>query len=209
MGAAGAPVRRGQGCHVQDTASSMWPTTGHGWALQPRWWRLWGGVFKGRDRHWDVKGKKMWETTLWAPRSEKKELLQALEQGFPCSPSSTTVEQYPHCSPRRASHQSRGICPEGTAVHGQPMQAERVFSWRDCITWEGLMLEQGKNVRTKKRPREMLWTDCKPPSASLCTVQGQGGGRGVGNEEGSWAWEEVEGGTILTFVFVSNYPNLF
>ena len=73
----GWPLRgeaRGAPCWTQLVPHiSHGPTTGHSWAPQPRWWRLWVNIIylrKGRKhctKVWGVKirKQKVWETVRW------------------------------------------------------------------------------------------------------------------------------------------------
>ena len=94
-GAAEASVRRGQGCLEPDTAGSSRfrssPTTGHSRARQRCWWHLWESVSetgKTAARQRGARGKRVRNSPGSTRASEGggEEVLQAPEQGVPCSP---------------------------------------------------------------------------------------------------------------------------
>ena len=153
-------------------AGSNGPTVRHSWALQPRWWHLCESVFKIRQKtaqaEWEGGGK--WETILWAPRSKKEgeQILQVLEQVFPCSPWKALLTQADiHAA---AAH---GRPHAGTGDYflkelwpvESPCWSRHIL--KDYSLARGPTQEQGKSVRRREQQREAVMDWPQPPITHL------------------------------------------
>lgn len=141
------------------SGSSSLPT-GHGWALQPRWWHLGEMDLRGKILHsrfqtrvgrtW--KKQLCWDQSQWRRWGRRRFVCQSsylfVSHKGPCQ------SRYPHCSPCRSHMSSRKLYPlESPCLSkslaengGHPHWSSLLL--KDCTLWRGLMLQQFlKNYR--------------------------------------------------------------
>lgn len=107
------------------------------------------------------------QDTAEPTRKDREEVLQAPDQGFPCSLWRTMVEQVPHCSLWRPHAAAGGCVLKEAAASGEPTPSRNCGLWRgvhtgagfvdlwlvgaphksnqflkDCTPWKGPTLEQ-------------------------------------------------------------------
>lgn len=156
------------------------PIARHSWRHSAMWGILGKTYLEGSKCCWGV-SEKVWETALWTLGRTEGEMLQALEQRFPCRWQFSAAREehprvdthtanhgvpcrnrYPHCSTWRIPCQRRWQVLKETAAHGGPM------------------LEHGKTVWRKEHQRWIDWTSWtghRPHSpSSLHRVEGERSG---------------------------------